>query len=206
MLNDKRLRHLVAANALISMAGYAAIAWAPVYFQRIHGFSTGESGTFLAITIGVGGGIGTFLGGYYADRISKFGEGWRAWIVCITTLIYVPTGYFCYTSTDPTLAGFWFIGPGALGGVYLGINAAILQTLMPLEIRAVGAAINLFCLNIIGLGLGLLSVGMISDLANPTHGQDALRLGLLFTLIIMTWGAIHQLRVGALLNQRQMAT
>ena len=52
MWRDNRIRQLLLSNALISMAGYAAIAWAPVYFQRIHGFSTSESGTFLALGIG----------------------------------------------------------------------------------------------------------------------------------------------------------
>ncbi len=86
MWRDNRIRQLLLSNSLISMAGYAAIAWAPVYFQRIHGFSTSESGTFLALGIGLGGGLGTFLGGALADKLSKISEGWRAWIVSFSIL------------------------------------------------------------------------------------------------------------------------
>ena len=201
MWRDNRIRQLLLSNALISMAGYAAIAWAPVYFQRIHGFSTSESGTFLALGIGLGGGLGTFLGGALADKFSKISEGWRAWIVSFSILAYLPAGYLCYQSIDPFWAIFWFTGPAALGGVYIGVNFAILQSLAPVEMRAVMASINLFILNIIGLGLGAFSVGMISDLMSPTTGVDSLRYGLMFTLLLMLWGGIHQTRLGFLLNK-----
>ena len=201
MWRDNRIRQLLLSNALISMAGYAAIAWAPVYFQRIHGFSTSESGTFLALGIGLGGGLGTFLGGALADKLSKISEGWRAWIVSFSILAYLPAGYLCYQSIDPFWAIFWFTGPATLGGVYIGVNFAILQSLAPVEMRAVMASINLFVLNIIGLGLGAFSVGMISDLMLPTTGVDSLRYGLMFTLLLMLWGGIHQTRLGFLLNK-----
>ncbi|GIS20733.1 MAG: hypothetical protein CM15mP120_26490 [Pseudomonadota bacterium] len=57
-LSNQTTRHRQQFNFY---GGLRAIAWAPVYFQRVHGFSTAESGTFLALAIGVGGGLGTFL-------------------------------------------------------------------------------------------------------------------------------------------------
>tara|TARA_E500000075_G_C6922887_1_gene285084 strand:- start:372 stop:980 length:609 start_codon:yes stop_codon:yes gene_type:complete len=201
MFKSAASRHLLIANALISLAGYASIAWVPVYFQRIHDYSTGESGTFLALAIGVGGGLGTFLGGYVADRVAKFGEGWRAKLVSLTILIYLPFAYLCYSSQDPFWAAIWYVGPAALGGVYLGVNFAILQSLVPVEMRSVAAAINLFSLNIIGLGLGPLSVGTISDLTLDFAGIDSLRYGLYFTLGVILWGALHQWHMGRHLDR-----
>jgi len=201
MWANAKIRNLVAASALISFAGYAGIAWVPVYLQRIHGFSTGESGTVLAIAIGIGGGIGTFAGGYLADRLAKFNEGWRAWIVVIAIVIYLPFAYLSYTATEAYWAAAWFFGPAALGGVYLGTNFAMLQSQLPVEMRAVGAAISLFVLNILGLGLGPLTVGIISDAMAPSVGIDSLRYGLLAMIGIMVWGGIHEWRVGQLLNK-----
>ena len=199
MAGNTTLRHLIGGNILVSFAGYAAIAWAPVYFQRVHGMSTGESGTWLAIGIGLGGGIGTFMGGYLADRWAKFNEGWRAWIITLSTAIYVPPAIFGYLAESPTAALLWFMAPAALGGVYIGTSFAILQSNLPIQMRSVGAAINLFLLNIIGLGLGPLVVGIISDIMQPTAGIDSIRYGLLFTVVIMAWGALHYFRVGQLL-------
>ena len=206
MWQNSTIRHLLSANVLISFAGYAGIAWAPVYFQRVHGMSTGESGTVLALAIGLGGGIGTFLGGYLADRWAKTNEGWRAWVVVAAALIYLPMAVMCFLAADTTTALLWYFGPAALGGAYIGTNFAILQSQLPLQMRSVGAAINLFILNIIGLGLGPLSVGIISDMYEPSVGIDSVRYGLLFTVLIMAWGAAHQWRVGSLLSLAASST
>ncbi len=201
MARSATIRHLLVANILISFAGYAAIAWSPVYFQRVHGMSTGESGTWLALGIGIGGGIGTFMAGYLADRWAKFDEGWRAWVVTVATVIYVPMAVLGFTAESAQTAVLWFLGPAALGGAYIGCNFAILQSQLGVEMRSVGAAINLFLLNIVGLGLGPLSVGIISDLMAPSVGIDSVRYGLLFTVMIIAWGAAHQWWVGRLLSR-----
>ena len=199
MFGHVTIRNLLMASMLLSFAGYAAIAWVPVYLQRVHEFTTGESGTVLALAIGVGGGIGTFLGGYLADRLAKFSEGWRAWVVLVAVIVYIPTAYLSFTATDPFWAAAWFFGPATLGGVYLGTNFAMLQSQLPVEMRAVEAAINLFVLNIIGLGLGPLSVGIISDATAASDGVDSIRNGLLAMILVMVWGALHQARVGQLI-------
>ena len=201
MAANRTIVHLIAANSLISFAGYAAIAWVPVYLQRVHAYTTGEAGTILAIAIGGAGGLGTFLGGYLADKLAPRSEGWRAWVVVGATFIYTPAAILSYLSDDPFWAAAWFFGPAALGGVYIGTNFAILQSRLPLEMRSVGAAINLFILNIIGLGLGPLSVGIISDLTAPSAGLDSVRYGLLAMVLIMAWGAAHEFRVGQRMAQ-----
>jgi predicted MFS family arabinose efflux permease len=202
MFSNSLIRHLMSCSVLVSFAGYAGIAWAPVYFQRVHGMSTGESGTWLALAIGIGGGIGTFMGGYLADKWARVNEGWRAWIVTASIIIYAPMAVFCFLAEDGLTGMLWFLGPAALGGVYIGTNFAILQTQLGVEMRSVGAAINLFTLNIVGLGLGPLAVGIISDYMNPSVGIDSVRYGLLFTVVIMVWGGLHALRVGQLLNKQ----
>jgi predicted MFS family arabinose efflux permease len=201
MRGHTTIRHLIAASTLISFAGYAAIAWVPVYFQRVHAFTTGESGSILALAIGLGGGLGTFFGGYLADRLAPRNEGWRAWVVCWATVFYVPFAYLSFQAADGSWAAAWFFVPATLGGVYLGTNFAMLQSQLPVEMRAVGAAINLFVLNIIGLGLGPLTVGIISDATAATAGVDSIRYGLLAMIIVMTWGGLHEWRVGHLLSK-----
>jgi NADH:ubiquinone oxidoreductase subunit 2 (subunit N) len=55
--------------------------------------------------------------------------------------------------------------------------------------RATAAAILLFILNMIGLGLGPTTVGLISDLLRPSLGTDSLRWALLSTVITSLIGA-----------------
>lgn len=201
MWRHRTINHIVAGCTLISFAGYAGIAWVPVYLQRIHGYSTGESGSILALAVGVFGGVGTFLGGYLADRLAPINEGWRSWVVTVAAIIWAPFAYLSFTATDPFWAAAWFFVPAALGGVYIGANFAMMQSQLALEMRAVGAAINLFILNIIGLGLGPLTVGIISDVTAATSGIDSLRNGLIAMIAIMLWGAYHQWAAGAHLSK-----
>jgi hypothetical protein len=55
--------------------------------------------------------------------------------------------------------------------------------------RATAAAILLFVLNMIGLGLGPQTVGIISDLLRPLLGADSLRWALLSTVVTTIAGA-----------------
>ena len=57
--------------------------------------------------------------------------------------------------------------------------------------RAVSAAIKMLCLNLIGLGLGPLMVGVLSDLLTPYYGDDALAVGLAYFSLVGFWGALH---------------
>ena len=123
-------------------------------------------------------------------------------MVLIAIVVYLPLAYLSYTATDPFWAAAWFYGPATLGGVYLGTNFAMLQSQLPVEMRSVGAAINLFILNIIGLGLGPLTVGIISDAKAATAGVNSIRYGLVAMIFVMVWGAFHEWRVGTLLSQQ----
>ena len=65
-------------------------------------------------------------------------------------------------------------------GMYLGPSFAMTQGLVTLRMRAVAAAILLFVLNIIGMGLGPTLVGWLSDLLMPYSGEESIRYALLF--------------------------
>ena len=57
--------------------------------------------------------------------------------------------------------------------------------------RAVAAALLLLVMNIIGLGLGPVAVGVLSDALQATHGADSLRLALLVVPPVYLWAAWH---------------
>ena len=65
------------------------------------------------------------------------------------------------------------------------------QALVPLKMRAAAAAVLLFILNLIGMGLGPTAVGLISDALTPRFADEALRYALLITTVVNLWGAVH---------------
>ena len=199
MARSAILRNTVIAGTLVSFTGYALVLWVPVFLIRVHDMGTGEVGSILGLLVGVGGAMGTFAGGWLADRLARYNPGWRAWIVVVANLITLPLVAAAFLSDSATSTILFYILPAILGGVYIGPGFAIIQSHIPLRMRSVAAAINLFILNIIGLGLGPFSVGLVSDIFATSQGIDSLRYGLLAMIPVSLWGACHYLRVGVLL-------
>ena len=198
------LRHIIAAGALVSFAGYASVIWVPIYLVRIHGMGTGEVGSYLALLIGVGGAIGIYLGGRIADFMAaKRGQQWLPWVVAVSSLITLPLLYLTFMATTPMGAIAAYALPAMLGTLYVAPGFALIQNSTPLEMRSVAAAINLFITNIIGLGLGPFTVGFFSDVFSSTHGEDGLRWGLATTILILLWGVLHYWRCGVMIKRAQ---
>jgi hypothetical protein len=82
--------------------------------------------------------------------------------------------------------------PGLLHNVYLGSTIATTHGLVGLRMRALSSAILFLILNIIGLGMGPLLVGMLSDSLQPAFGDHSLRQAMLYLLApVMAWSAVH---------------
>jgi MFS family permease len=77
-----------------------------------------------------------------------------------------------------------------LGALYLGPCIATCHNLVSPGMRAMASAILFFVLNIIGLGLGPLTVGILSDLFADPFGTDNLRYAMIVTLTISLLGAL----------------
>ncbi len=150
--------------------------WIPIYLVRIHDMGTGEVGSYLALLIGVGGAIGIYLGGRIADFLSaRRGEQWLPWVVAISFLVSLPLLYLTFMATTPMMAIVAYVVPAMLGTLYVVPGFALIQNSTPLEMRSVAAAINLFIINVVGLGLGPFTVGYFSDLFAQSQGEDGLR-------------------------------
>lgn len=67
----------------------------------------------------------------------------------------------------------------------------MVQTLSPVQMRAVSSAVKRLCLNLIGLGLGPLLVGVLSDLLSSLYGDDALSVALAYFSLVGLWGSLH---------------
>ena len=93
---------------------------------------------------------------------------------------------------DSRGALLFLIGSSLLGIMYLGPTFAMTQSLVRPDARALAAAILLFIINAIGLGLGPLLVGAFSDALAPRFGVEAIRWASLVTTVVVTvWAPAH---------------
>jgi hypothetical protein len=92
-----------------------------------------------------------------------------------------------------TFALVLFIVPASLSVVFQAPTLAMIQELAPAEVRATANAAFLLVANLIGLGLGPLVVGALSDLF-AAHGlapDQALRTALLALVPVGAWAGAH---------------
>ena len=185
LLRQRSFIFIAFGTAMSSFGGYAGNSFVPVFLARNHHMTSSQIGFTLALLFGVVGGLGTWFSGVAADWLGKFDVRWNMRVVFLAILVAIPSFpvYFLSPSLPVALAGA--VLPTVIGAAYLAPSYAMVQSLVPLRMRAQAAAILLFTLNIIGFGLGPLSVGALSDRLSPLLGANALRWALLSTVV--TW-------------------
>lgn len=194
--SQRSLVHIITGATLTTLVGYSGVLWWPSFIVRSHGLSPADMSAFLALVFGVGSGFGIFLGGYLSDYFGRRDVKLMPRVVTIATLVGLPFGAAIYLVDNSTLV-FLLIGiPAAAGGMYLGPSLAMAQSLVAVRMRTVASALFLFIINLIGMGLGSVIIGGMSDALTPQYGQDALRYTLLIVMVINVWAAYHFWRAG----------
>ena len=171
---------LIAGVTLTSMIGYALTGWTPSYLIRSFELTTLEVGNFVAPVLALGGIAGGLGSGWLANRLSdRYGiKAQPLMIAGLKTAALPFLIWFYLAESAPIAVGVYFIAL-LFQSCYLGPTFACIQTLAPLRMRAVWAAITLLVINLVGLGIGPTLVGIISDLLLPRFGQESLRYSLL---------------------------
>ncbi len=171
---------LVAGVTLTSMIGYALTGWTPAYLIRIFGLSTLQVGNFVAPLLAVAGVVSGLGGGWLANRLAeKYGMQAQPLMVAGLKTVALPFLIWFYVEQSvPVAVGVYFVAV-LFQSSYLGPTFSLIQTLAPMKLRSVWAAITLLTINLIGLGIGPTMVGVLSDLLTPRYGDQSLRYALL---------------------------
>ena len=176
---NRTFRRLLACFSVVSFFGYGIMQWQPAFLIRSYGLKTGELGTWLSLIYGVGGLAGTYVGGELATRQGANNE--RAQLLAMAG-VYAAFGLlsaWMYLTHSRYLA-FGLMAIGAFGGAMTtGPILALIQTLVQPSMRATSIAIIYLCANLIGMGLGPLAAGILSDSLRPWFGDESLRYSLL---------------------------
>ena len=158
-----------------SLCGYGLALWTPSILMRSFKLDLVSTGNFMASLVIIGGCIGVFAGGVLADRLGPLDRRWFAWIPAIAWLITAPFFLAGFTAANLTVAWLLLLVPNALNILWLGPITTAVQHLVTQPLRATASASFLFINNLIGLGVGPLLMGAISDRLKSTYGVDALR-------------------------------
>lgn len=107
-------------------------------------------------------------------------------------MVCVPLTVATFLADSGSVALMYYALPVALDSLFIGPAVAVTHGMVPNRMRAMASAIYFLVLNLIGMGLGPLAVGVLSDTLAPTYGADSLRYALLLIEPTMfAWGAVH---------------
>jgi MFS family permease len=197
---DPATRTVALASGVTAISGFAAGAWLPSFFIRVHGLSLIEAGLSLGLGGTIGGMLGGVVGGLLADRLSKRHLSWQLKVAALGTLLSLPAqglvllwpqgDYFSVGDMRLPIA-VMLVPFGAFFMAFMqGPAVAAVQNLAAPEIRTQATAAFFFVTSALGMGLGPLSVGLFSDALTPLFAEQAVRYGLLASLLFMLLGAI----------------
>jgi predicted MFS family arabinose efflux permease len=182
--------YLAAGTGLTAFAGYGNGNFTPSFLMRSHGLDVANVGVLLAIFGGGGGILGTLLGGYLADRFGTTDKRWYLWIPALAGALAFPLSIpYLLLENTTIVIGLMFVVT-ILINTYLGPCLAIAHSLVPPAMRALTSAILFFVLNLIGLGMGPLTAGLLSDFFTQTYGNDGLRYAMIIVGLIASIGVL----------------
>jgi predicted MFS family arabinose efflux permease len=184
-------RHLVFCFSVVQFFGFGIGKWLPSFVIRTYGLQTGWLGTWFALIIGLGGLVGTWWGGELASRHATHNERLQLQVMAAAYPVIGLIWAGVFLAPNPYVA-FALMGLATMtAALALGPLFATIQTLVPERMRAMSIAIVFLFANFIGLGLGPLAVGALSDAFRPWASEESLRHALLAMCPGYLWGAWH---------------
>lgn len=198
--------HLSLAAGLHSVVWYASGAFNNAFFQRSHQMTVSEAGYWIAVFSAIGG-VGTFTGGFLADKLSKQKNDrrWYMWVPGIATFLCVPFQFVAYLAAGRGMVLPAFGAMTFMAAVFFGPSFAMTQAIATLRMRSVATSLLLLVQTLIGQGIGPWLAGVISDRLAPSLGRQSLRYSLVIVGLVNIWAALHYV-VGARTVRQDLET
>jgi MFS transporter, Spinster family, sphingosine-1-phosphate transporter len=165
------LRIITTRDWIISTAGYTALTfvlgafatWSIIFLSREKGLNETTAGIIFGLVVLTAGAIGTFGGGWIADRYANKHENGYFIVCALSCLLGIVPAFLVLITNNP----YFFIPSMFFAVLFLFLNNApfhaILINSTPSTIRATSIALNIVIIHICGDVISRFGVGIISD-------------------------------------------
>jgi MFS family permease len=189
--NHSALAHCLAGGTIFTLWSWGLMWWTPSYLIRSHHLTLGDAGSMLSLIHGVGGTIALIATSLLMPLVEKRGPRALPLFTAMTILAGTLPSIVAFSTASAAVAVamLWIFIP--LSYCTFGPTFALVQNLVPAEMRAQAAALLLFFSNIANLVLAPQLVGIASDLLEPRYAAESLRIALLPLTLCGFWAAAH---------------
>ncbi len=193
--------HLVMAGALVQFVAYGFASFYGGFFVRIHGMGYAELGWKLGVMVGLVGGFAAWIGGVMGDRLLKRSLAAPLHMNAVILALSTPPAIYALYLANADLAMVILAAPTFAATYYFGSTFAAVQTLARDETRAFAVALYLLLASMVGMGLGPVFAGMLSDafasagaasgLAQVEAEAAGLRRAIAVLMLGNAWAGVH---------------
>ena len=182
-------RCLVMAGGLTTLGSYAIGMWNTSFLVRSHGLSLQHAGLLAGFICGGFAGIGALFSGWLSDHLTRRNPHWQVGIPVIghVTALSALFAYLLWPNTVWLQVGsvpvpsamllcalysffsVWWVAP----------SFNLITQLVPANRRGTAMALQTIISTLLGIGLGPLLAGLLSDALQPAFGIESLRYALL---------------------------
>lgn len=173
---SRAFRFLLLGGTLQSYVLVSIQMWSAPFYARTHEMPLAQVGIAVALLFGLGGGAGALIGGAVTQRLTARDTRAFAWVPAIAGVAMTPLALVQFLAPGLALSLGAGIFAVVLMNAYLAPFNASTQSLVPPQMRAFTSATLLVFTNLVGVGLGPLVTGILSD-AFSTAGAGRMALG-----------------------------
>ncbi len=186
-LKDYRL--LIYASSIATISANAFGMWNATFLVRSHDLTLTQAGMMAGFFGGGAAAIGILLSGYLANRIAR--RKGPLWMPLTGHLL----GWSCmmiYLLWPQGLGDSWFFTNVPFAMIFCGLasffsvwwfspSISLLTEIVPNNQRALAISIQTVLVTLLGLGVGPMLVGFLSDIFSAVAGGESLRYALVVT-------------------------
>jgi MFS family permease len=181
--------YLLAGMVIYFFISYGATIFFPSYMIRVLNVPLATMGAAYGAVAAVSAIVGTLAGGFVTDRLARRDAAWLAWLPAAGLAVAWPAYELMLLAP-----GFVsFLALSAVAGITVNMTVpamfAALHAICGSPRRAMAVALMFFFANLIGLGLGPVLSGALSDMFSAAHGAVGLRYALMLVLVLLLPGA-----------------
>lgn len=191
------LRLLYLGVVLNSINAAGVFSWWASFMMRIHGLSVEVVGLIGTFVLGISGMVGMLSAGFLADRARSRRLGGPLYLLSgVAVICFTATAIAIWTPSVPVMVVALFFAGGTVG-VYIGPGNAVISEVAPPHARGMAFAIPVIITNLVGVTIGPLLVGFLSDHAKALGTQvEPLRIAMFTVSLLQILVILIYLRAG----------